>query len=359
MEIHGGNIYKEAKYLGLSVDEILDFSANINPLGIPESIKRNISLNINNLVNYPDPNCTELKNDISNYLNIDEESIIIGNGASEIIYLFLRILNPKKVLIPVPSFSEYTNITKQLGIDIEYFNLNESDEFKLDINSLIKNISEDTEAILICNPNNPTSTLLSREEIEALIEYAGKKNIYVIIDEAFIELTMGSNNNSIVGYMNKYSNLFIIRAFTKIFAIPGLRLGYGIGERQAVKKMWDKKLPWSVNNFACSIGNVFLEEKEYLDRTCEWLIKEKEWIYEHLSKINDLKVFVPKTNFVLIKLLNPNVNSRILKEKMLKRNILIRDASNFVSLDERFIRIAVKDRDSNIRLVKALQEIGG
>lgn len=354
---HGGDIYTAAKKYGIKKADFLDYSANINPLGIPEDIKESLISNINDLVNYPDPECWDLRNEISSYLGIKNDSIIIGNGASEIIFLIFDLLRPKKVLIPAPSFSEYAKATESFGIETEYLELKEAENFRLDVNYLMNHISDQIDTIILCNPNNPTSVLTSKEDLLCLVKYSKSKGIRVIVDEAFIELTVGAKENSIMSYTKEYDNLFIIRAFTKLFAIPGLRLGYGVGNPEVVKKMWERKMPWSVNSFACGIGSVLSDKTGYMRRTSVWLAEELSWFYNELIQLQEFKVYRPNTNFILIKILKEKLNSGNLKELMASRGILIRDAGNFRFLNDKFIRIAVKDRESNIKFLKIFKEV--
>lgn len=349
-ESHGGNIYKAIRDYSLEAANILDFSANINPLGIPRELKDIIKNNIDSLFNYPDPECQSLRKAISGYLNVGVDNIIAGNGATEIIFLLFEVLKLKRVLIPAPSFSEYTAAAERYGACIDYFRLYEEEGFRLFVDRLVDGIDEGVEAVMLCNPNNPTSTLISRESLARLIVSMNKKGVLVIVDEAFIELTEAGNNNSICDLIGQYDNLFIIRAFTKIFSIPGLRLGYGLGSIELIKEMWEKKLPWSVNTFACCMGEVLANGRDYFIKTSKWLVEEKKWLFDEFSDIRELKVFEPQTNFMLIKILKEGITSGMLRDKMGSRGILIRDAGNFKFLDDRYIRVAIKDRESNIKL---------
>lgn len=356
-ESHGGNIYQASRSYGIKQEDFLDYSANINPFGLPGSLRETLMANIDQLIHYPDPDCTELKEEISSYLKVDKDSIIIGNGASEVIFLLFDILRPRKVLMPAPTFSEYARASAVSGVETGYLELKEQDDFRLNVQELLSRMDSNMDMIFLCNPNNPTSTLLGREDLLEIVERANKNNVFVVIDEAFIELTPGANKNSVVDLIGDYRNLFIIRAFTKLFAIPGLRLGYGLGDENIVKKMWERKLPWSVNTFACSMGRILSAEKDYMDRTCEWIRQEKEWFYAELFRIADFKVFQPQTNFVLVKILKEGLNSAGLRNKMARKGILIRDASNFKFLDDRFVRFAIKDRESNTRFLSVLKDI--
>jgi threonine-phosphate decarboxylase len=355
--MHGGDIFRASKLYGLKNIDFLDYSANINPLGLSDDLRELLISNIDRLKNYPDPDCTDLKADISNYLGVEEISVIIGNGASEIIFLLFDALRPKKVLLPAPTFSEYAHAAHRSGVEVEYFELKEENDFKLDVHGLLDQLSGNTDTIFLCNPNNPTSVLTSVKELLYLIKQAKVKGMNIIIDEAFIELTSGADKNSMMEYVKQFPNLFIIRAFTKLFAIPGLRLGYGVGNPDFIKRMWDRKMPWSVNALACGIGSILADQTGYLKRTSIWLEEELGWFYNELKNLSGLKVFQPDTNFVLIRLLDQKMNSHKIKDLMAVRGILIRDAANFKFLDDRFIRVAVKDRESNIRFLREFKEV--
>lgn len=355
--IHGGDLYKTANSVGIRKEDILDFSANINPLGLSQQLKEALIAHIDDIINYPDLECNELRDELSKYTGIPKEAIIAGNGASEMLYLLFDVLRPGKTLIPAPCFSEYAKAAENYGSEICYYELKEEDNFRLSIPHFLQHITDGIDAVLICNPNNPTSTLIDKKELLELIEYTRKRNIYIIIDEAFIELTIGGNQNSVADYLKQYQNLFVIRALTKILAIPGLRLGYVLGDSCIIKRMWKNKIPWSVNSFACNIGKVLTENVGYFEATTAWLAAEKEWLYNELIKISKLKVFKPDTNFILMKIVNMDMNSASLKVLMISKGILIRDASNFKFLNDKFVRVAIKDRKSNSRLVEALRVV--
>ncbi|MCX7708632.1 MAG: threonine-phosphate decarboxylase CobD [Clostridia bacterium] len=357
LDLHGGNIYKAAKQYGIHPDQILDFSANINPLGVPESVKRTIVSNLDNLANYPDPECSELKTGISEYLKIPEEYIIVGNGASEIISLVFSVLDFKNVLIPGPTFAEYPKAADSCGVRVVSFEMKETEGFNLNVDQLIQSMTKDIDAIFLCNPNNPTSNLISREKLKVIIEAAKERNVFVVLDEAFIELTAEGNTNSMIDLVPSYPNLFVIRAFTKVFAIPGLRLGYGVGNTEVIRRLWIRKMPWSVSLLACSLGSLFQKERAYLNRTTEWIREEKKWLYEELSGIKELRPFEPHANFILIKILSMDMTAGALKDKMAQKGILIRDASNFIFLNRQYFRVAIKDRASNKKLVNTLRAV--
>jgi|LSQX01.3.fsa_nt_gb threonine-phosphate decarboxylase len=357
-ETHGGNIYKASEILNRKPEDIIDFSANINPLGVPEEIKVALLSNMDSLVHYPDPDYTRLRSKLAEYTGIPVESIVAGNGSSEIIFLVLKALKPKSVLIAAPSFSEYERASVEAGIKVRFMELKEEEGFKLNIETLKYEIEAGAECIFLCNPNNPTSTLASRDEMRYIIEIASRSGVTVIVDEAFIELTLGGTENSIAGFIKEFDNLFVIRAFTKAFAVPGLRLGYGMGNEGLIKKMRLIKQPWSVNSLAACAADFLPVADEYLKRTQSWLRAEQEWLYKSLGTILGLKVFEPQTNFILAKLPDNGMDAEVLKDSMAQCGILIRNASGFRFLGRRFFRIAIRDRHDNEILIRELSHRG-
>ena len=381
MDFHGGNIYKVFREKNLK--EILDYSSNINPYGIPESLKSRIIENLEILERYPDPDYVELREKLANLNNVNLSDIILGNGATEIIFLFMKVINPKKILIVSPTFGEYERAVKAVGtsrnsidlscsddnknienkkIEIEYFELKESDDFKLNIGNLKNELEKKYDLLIICNPNNPTGKFLKLAQTEEILKECNKYDTKLFIDEAFIEFLADGMKESIINTEENKKNLFVTRAFTKFFAIPGLRLGYGMYfDKELEKKISEKKEPWSVNNIAEMAGLTVLDDTEYIEKTLKWIVEEKIYMYEKLNEISGIKVYETEVNFITgkidEKLFSEGLNVKVLREKMLEQGILIRNASNFKFLDERFFRLAIKDRESNKRVIEVLKGI--
>ena len=382
MDFHGGNIYKI--FREKNIKKILDYSSNINPYGIPESLKKRITENLEVLERYPDPDYVELREKLANLNNVNLSDIILGNGATEIIFLFMKVINPKKILIVSPTFGEYERAVKATEIpgdtvslscsngdnknvenkkiEIEYFELKESDDFKLNIGNLKNELENKYDLLIICNPNNPTGKFLKLAQTEEILKECNKYDTKLFIDEAFIEFLADGMKESIINTEENKKNLFVTRAFTKFFAIPGLRLGYGMYfGKELEKKISEKKEPWSVNNIAEMAGLTVLDDMEYIEKTLKWIAAEKKYMYEKLNEISGIKVYETEVNFITgkidEKLFSEGLNVKILREKMLEQGILIRDASNFKFLDERFFRLAIKDRASNERVIEVMKEI--
>lgn len=351
-DLHGGNIYKFQREGKI---DILDYSSNINPLGVPQKFINIAKESFNKLVNYPDPYYIDLRKKIAEFNSLDLSNIIVGNGATEILFLYLKALKPKKVLILAPCFAEYERALKSVSAEINYFELKESDNFYPDIENLKKEIETNSyDLLLFCNPNNPTGQFIKLEDIRVVVEACENKNTKIFVDEAFIEFIENWQEKTVSLLKNK--NIFIMRAFTKFFAIPGLRLGYGIGfNDEILNKMWDEKEPWTVNTFANLAGLVMLDDKEYIEKSEKWILEEKKFMYKELSEFQYLKAYKTECNFILLKI--QNISSTSLRDKMIEKNILIRDASNFKFLDYHFVRLAIKDRESNIKVLEALADI--
>lgn len=351
-DLHGGNIYKFQRE---GKNNILDYSSNINPLGVPKKFMDIAKESFDKLVNYPDPYYIELRKKIAEFNSINMDNIIVGNGATEILFLYMRALKPKKVLVLAPCFAEYERALKSVSAKIEYFELKESNNFYPDIEKLKKKIEDnDYDLLLFCNPNNPTGQFINLEDMEKIMRVCENKNTRVFIDEAFIEFIENWKEKTLSSFKNK--NIFIMRAFTKFFAIPGLRLGYGIAfDENILKKMWEEKEPWTVNTFANLAGLTMFDDKGYIEETEKWISEEKKFIYRKLSELKYIKAYKTECNFILIKLFN--ISSSALREKMIEKNILIRDASNFKFLNESFVRLAIKDRNSNLRMLESLKEV--
>ena len=385
MDFHGGNIYKI--FREKNIKEILDYSSNINPYGIPESLKKRITENLEILERYPDPDYIELRQKLAHLNKVDMSNIILGNGATEIIFLFMKVINPKKILIAAPTFGEYERAVKAMKrvenssilgnsdkkkddenscgkqkIKIEYFELKENDDFKLNIHNLKNELEKKYDLLIMCNPNNPTGKFLKLDETEEILKECNKYNTKLFIDEAFIDFLKDGMKESIINAKENKQNLFVTRAFTKFFAIPGLRLGYGIYfDKKFEKGISEKKEPWSVNNIAEMAGLTVLDDTEYIEKTLKWITEEKTYVYEKLNEISGIKVYETEVNFIAgkidEKLFSEGLNVKILREKMLEQGILIRDASNFKFLDERFFRLAIKNRKNNDRVIETLKKI--
>ena len=356
MDLHGGNIYKI--FREKEADKILDYSSNINPFGLPESLKKAISENMDILEKYPDPDYYDLRKNIAEYNNTEIDNVLAGNGATELIFLYMKAVRPKKALILSPTFAEYERGIKSAApqCEIEYFCLEEAEGFTPDMEKLKAELKKGYDLVVLCNPNNPTGKFLPKEKIRELLSECNKYNIRLFIDEAFVEFVEGGIGSSLAGENIDKKNLFIIRALTKFFALPGLRLGYALFFDSSLKETFDSlKEPWSVNAFAELAGKILFSDAGYIEKTEKWIREEKKYMFNELDKIKNIKADKTEANFILLKMYGKTAAH--VRAEMLKKGILVRDASNFHYLDETFIRLAVKDRENNNMVIKKLDEV--
>ena len=351
--VHGADINSAAELYGLEADKIIDFSSNINPF-IVDSMDKIVAAGVCSLQKYPDIKYRRLRKNISDYLGVDDSYIIPGNGATEIIYLLMRNLRGRLAIIN-PTFSEYRKGAELAGLSVVDFVMDWKKDFKLDLDEIYRR-KDEFDSIFICNPNNPDGSV---REIKKLLEFAEKEGKLLIVDETFIEFADSEKDRSLVNMVEKSKNLFIIRAVTKFFGIPGIRLGYGISSnRELLQKMYDEKEPWTINSFADSASDFIFKEEEYIRKSKEYFSKERVCMINEINKIDGIKAFNSDANFILVRFENRNVLD--VKENLLKRaGLLIRDASNFIGLDSSFARVAIKNHEQNIVLVDALRSVLG
>ena len=338
--IHGGDIYRN--------EVELDFSINVNPLGMPERVRQALFQAVSDCTKYPDPEMERLTDCVRNVLGVKESSIVFGNGASELFQAVIHTIRPKKILIPVPAFYGYEYAAKCMDSEICYYMMKKEKGYSLD-ERIFTELEKGMELLFLANPNNPTGCLLDGKLLERILTYCREKQIYVVLDECFIEFC--EESESMLPKLAAYPNLILVRAFTKIFAIPGVRLGYLLSEDANLVKEIRRHLPeWNISTFAQAAGVACAAEWEFVIRTKAFLKEERNFLYEGLKK-EGLTVFSGAANFLLIQTEIP------LYEELLKRKILVRDCSNFRGLGKGFYRIAVKTREENEKLLEKIGEI--
>ena len=330
---HGGQVYDAAGKAG----DWLDFSANINPLGLSEKVLRTLEENLRGVVNYPDPQAAELKRAIAQRYDVPESQLVVLNGAAEFFYLYLNATRPKRVAIPVPSFSEYERAARAAGCDVELVIMKAQEGFALDVSRLR------ADCVIIGRPNNPTGNLITAEEVLRLAEVSS-----VLVDESFIDFLNVESVRRLVS-----EKVSVVQSLTKVFAIPGLRLGFAVVEENLARRLNLSKDVWNVNFLAQKAGVTALNDEDYLRRTHAWLAAEKSFFVERLSLLHGVEVFPPSVNFVLFR---HKQADRILKE-LRREKILLRSCANFAGLDGSYLRSAIRSREENLKLFNALEKI--
>ena len=350
MNFHGGNIYD------YNETKLLDYSSNINPFGVPDSFRSALIERMEEFTRYPDIQYRSLKRSIRQYLELgDAFEVIPGNGAVELIYKAISASGCKRVIGLNPSFSEYRRAAEGNGIEYVGVDAFTKNFEAIDVEVLCQNAAEG-DLVVICNPNNPTGTAIDRQDTCRLAEALGKKKCKLLVDEAFIEFTPAYPLNSMVKEVQRFSNLTVVRAVTKFFGMPGIRLGYCLcGSKSTAERIKNSLEPWNINTAAVIAGCTVLHDVSYIHQSRLWLETELPYMYEGLNEIEGLKAYPSKANFHLVEITNKAMNAWALRDKMLKHNILIRTPDGFSGLSDYHFRLAVKDRASNDRI---LQEIG-
>lgn len=339
--IHGGDIYRNRAEL--------DFSVNINPLGIPEAVKAALHKAVENCDRYPDIVGEELKRAVSKMLKIPAEYLLFGNGASELLMACAHGVRPKRTVIPVPSFYGYEYAAGAAGGEILCYETKEENGF-LPGEEFFQVLTQDIGLLFVANPGNPSGRLMSREYLRKLLSHCRERGIYVVLDECFIEFCEG--NRSLMDEMERYENLILVRAFTKIFAIPGVRIGYLVcSDRQLLGKIAGQLPEWNLSAFAQAAGCACAAQKEFLIKTAGYVAEERQFLAQGLKEAG-ICVLSGEANFLLV------YSGENLYEKLLKKGIMIRDCGNYRGLSKGFYRIAVKNREENERLLKAIEKCG-
>lgn len=352
---HGGNVYQVARQTGIKTESIVDFSANINPLGYSSRVKKVLISSDIAVLNYPDLESSDFIHALSLYHNLPAKNFLAGNGSTEFIYLLPGIIRPKSVLIVAPTFTEYEYSFQRAKGVIFYFTTQEKDNFIIQEKKLLDELKRGYSALYICNPVNPTGVLIPTEVLKEIVNYASKKGTIVIIDETFMDFT---EEQSIKAQIKKFDNLIVLRSMTKFFALPGLRAGYLISNEKNIEKIRKRQEPWSMNAIAQLAGIESLKDSAHIQKSINYISEARKAFVTELQKLPFLTVFPSCTNFMLIKRHeSAALTISELYEKLLAKGILIRTCEDFQGLDNTFFRIAIKKKNENKKLISELKKI--
>ena len=358
MVFHGSDIEKICEVYQLKPEEIVKFGANVNPLGLSEHVKEQLAGRLDILSSYPDRDYTSLRSTISEYCNIPAEFILPGNGSSELIALLIQERNPKHTLILGPTYSEYSRELSFSGSTLEYYHLREEDNFVLNVDDLCHTLDGKYDFLILCNPNNPTSSAITQEELRRLIGFCAEKNIFVMIDETYVEFAPDINAITAVPLTREFTNLMVLRGVSKFFAAPGMRLGYGItGNIDFLAKMREKQTPWSLNSLGAFAGEIMLQDEDYIKETRNLILSERDRMIRELRDTDTYKIYPAYANFILLRILKNGLTSYDVFEACIRQGMMIRDCSSFQCLDGEFVRFCIMMPEDNSRLVKVLKSL--
>ncbi len=338
---HGGDVYDS--------DIRLDFSANTNPFGTPESIKAAIRNALEQVHQYPDPYCRELVKAISECEQLPTEYILCGNGAADLIYAFCEATRPRRALELAPTFHEYALALKRVGCAVERYTLRKDQDFALteDFLEELRIVSPDV--VFLCNPNNPTGRTIAPGLMQRILEFCARQKIYLFVDECFLDLTDGEH--TLKHQLESHTHLIILKAFTKSFGIAGIRLGYCLsGNNILLGRMSRASQPWNVSVLAQAAGIAALKEREFLEKTRALVDTERLWLTGELQRLG-FWVCPAEANFLLFKA------GADLHTGLLSRGIAIRNCDNYPGLGPGWYRTAVRTHGDNLELIDALSSL--
>lgn len=337
---HGGDAF--------GMDILYDFSANINPLGMSEIVKKSLVNSVEDFEKYPDPYCRKLTRKIAQKTNVEPEKIVCGNGAADLIFRIIFSVKPKKCVICAPTFSEYEKALIETGCEISYHFLSEENDFCID-EKIFKTLENGCDMLILCDPNNPVGGTIPVDILREICGECLRKNVVFLCDECFLDFVEGGEKLSALNFLN--AKTVVLKAFTKICAMAGLRLGYAaFGDPTLAENVRRSGQCWSVSVPAQIAGIAALDENGYLERTRDYVKKERDFLLKKLSEFGQ-NVFDAPANYITIKSDIP------LYDALLKEKILIRKCDNFRGLDERFFRIAVRTHEENVAFVEAVGRI--
>jgi threonine-phosphate decarboxylase len=350
---HGGNVRDAVRRYGIAEKMVVDFSSSINPLGSSPAAKRAARKAIDCIDRYPDMDMSDLRAAIARYYGIKPEQVVCGNGSNALIHLIPRVFRPKKVLVPMPTFSEYAAAVEDAGGEVVPLLLQEQNGYRidpLDLSFALKGV----DMAMLCNPNNPTGALTPKAEMVEILRSCCENGVRLVVDEAFIDF---AEADSLVKDAVQSSSLIVLRAFTKFYGMPGLRVGYAIADTGTAQRLRRGQEPWTIDTPSEQAAIAALTDWGYAKKTRRYIAKERARLLGGLRLIQGVEPFPSSANFILLKI--AGIDSQLLTDRLGRRGLLVRDCSSFPGLDNRYIRIAVRTWWQNRRLLKALREILG
>ena len=337
---HGGDIYRNAV--------TLDFSANVNPLGTPEPVRRAVREAAERLAAYPDPEQQQLRQALSAHHGLPAEQILCGNGAAELIFQFAAAVRPRQALLPVPCFAEYAAALEAVDCRVTPLLLSRADGFALRAD-LPRRITDTTDALILCNPNNPTGRLIERPLLEDILRRCRQTGTQLLLDECFLDFTEEGEAASLLPLLRPGDPVLVLRAFTKMYGMAGVRLGYAVaGDPALPQEMRRRSQPWNVSTPAQAAGLAALGCRAFVEQTRALIRTERARMQRELTRLG-LEVLEGAANFLLF------WAAPGLREKLLKQGILIRSCASFPGLDDTAYRIAIRTRPENEQLIAAIE----
>ncbi|SHJ11178.1 L-threonine O-3-phosphate decarboxylase [Malonomonas rubra DSM 5091] len=346
--IHGGGVDAAMSELGLSRQQIDDFSASINPLGTPPEVRRALADALERIGDYPEIDATSLRADLAAFHHLPEKNLLPGSGSTELIYLLPRVFKPRRALLVQPCFSEYAPALRQADCSIDTVSLVAEEGFAFSIEAVLSALQPDTDLVLLANPGNPTGVAIDPCQLVSLATQLGDRRL--VVDEAFIDFC---SQHSVLPQVTQLANLLVLRSMTKFYAIPGVRVGYLAASQADIELLSAGKEPWTLSNLAIAAGKACLAATGYQQQTLRLIPQLRDELARGLEALG-IKVFTSETNYLLCQM-PPGIGAPI--NALRQQGILIRGCGDFAPLDDSFFRVAVLSADANSRLLTSLEKL--
>lgn len=357
-QFHGSDLETVSSAFAIEKTKIIPFAANVNPLGLSPMVKKALTNHIDCICSYPERDYKPLKEAIAAYCGADPSALYIGNGSSDLLRLCIEYHAPKKAMIISPAYSEYARLVRMYGGEVIPYMLTEENAFKLDVSEFLTHLDASIDMLIICNPNNPTSTAIKAVDIETILETCKVLDIFVMVDETYVEFHPDMEHVTAIPLVPEYDNLCVVRGVSKFFAAPGLRLGYSICSNETFYATLNSiETPWTVNAFAVEAGKVMFADEKYINETKELIHIEQSLVYSALSSRKTIKVFKPEANFILVKLLKEGQTAGQVFKYCMETGLMIRDCTDYEGLGEKYIRFCFMNPSDDDKVVNRLLEI--
>ncbi len=357
---HGSDLEKIEKIYGIKKEDITSFAANVNPIGISPKLRHTLADHIDDITGYPDREYTSLRRCIGTYARTNADHIIVGNGSTELISLFIQITHPKQALILGPTYSEYEREITLGGGSAIYHQLDEANDFAMDMEKLAIQLTDDIDLFVFCNPNNPTSSAVKCSQMRQILSMCKSHGITVMIDETYVEFTENIDDVTAVSLIQDYDNVIILHGISKFFAAPGLRLGYAIcSNQELLKEINERKNPWTINTLAAIAGEIMFTDADYIKETRELISSERTRMVQAIQNLPHAKVYPAHANFVLVRIQKSDVTAQDIFDAAIRKGLMIRDCSDFPFLDQYYFRFCIMMPEKNNELLKIITNLLG
>lgn len=352
--VPGKSIPEIAQKYNLDPEKIIKLGSNENPLGPSEKSIEAIKKSLHLISQYPETNLEPLKDKLALYCGADSSNIIVcGDGADEVLdVLGKTLIEPgDEFIVPLPSYMYY-EFTLKIHGGVPVYARWDMEKNKLDVDSVIAALSEKTKIIFLCTPNNPSGTLIDKEDLRRVLE---STDALVVADEAYFEFSEVNN----VDLIKDYDNLLLLRTFSKVFGLSGMRIGYAISNPEFIEYMHRVKPVFSLTKLSYEAASAVLDDVEYIQKSIEIGIQSREFLYENMSKFDKLEVYPSKSNYLLVGVRGTGMTSSELAEELLRRGVIVRDCASFKGLDDYWVRVSVGTMEEDARFIEILKDLIG